>query len=126
MRLRQQLILSVLFRSEYNLWMEQWAHTDLDKLPKSAIDTLNACSSSLYPTLKQLLQILCTLPVSVAYAERSFSCVRRLKTWMRSRMGADRLTGLALMHVHRDISVSVEDIINRFANAHTRKLDFVV
>ena len=41
-------------------------------------------------------------------------------------MSAERLTGLALMHVHRDINVSVDDIITYFANAHTRKLDFVL
>ena len=47
---------------------------------------------------------------------------------MRSRMSAERLTGLALMHVHvhRDINVSVDDIITYFANAHTRQLDFVL
>ena len=45
---------------------------------------------------------------------------------MPSRMSAERLTGLALMHVHRDISVSVDEIITYFANAHTRKLDFIL
>ena len=82
-------------RSEYDLWIGQWSKANLDKLPKTAIESFNLCNASLYPTPKQLLKILCTLPVTVASAERSFSCVRRLKTWMRSRMTDERLTGLA-------------------------------
>jgi len=41
-------------------------------------------------------------------------------------MSAERLTGLALMHVNRDINVSVDDIITYFENAHTEQLDFVL
>ena len=44
-------------------------------------------------------------------AERSFSGLRRLKNYMRSTMKEDRLNGLALMMVHRTISVSVENNI---------------
>ncbi|XP_050508949.1 52 kDa repressor of the inhibitor of the protein kinase-like [Diabrotica virgifera virgifera] len=60
-----------------------------------------------YPILKSLVQILLTLPISIATAERSFSTLRRLKSWMRTRMTEDRLTGLALMNVHRDIEVDI-------------------
>lgn len=41
-------------------------------------------------------------------------------------MGEDRLTGLALLCVHRDIPLSVDDIITRFANSKKRFLDFVI
>ena len=59
--------------------------------------------------------ILLSLPVSVATAERSFSTLRRVKTWIRSRMGEERLTGLALLNIHRDIPVDAESAIERFA-----------
>jgi len=39
---------------------------------------LNECSSDIYPTVRQLLITIYTLPVSVASAERSFSTLRRL------------------------------------------------
>lgn len=35
----------------------------------------------------------------------------RVKTWLRSRMGNNRLRGLVLLHVHRDIKVSTDAII---------------
>ena len=41
---------------------------------------------------------------------------------MRSSMSQEHLTGLALMHVHIDIAVSVEEIITRFAVKHCRRL----
>jgi len=31
-------------------------------------------------------------------------------------MTESRLTGLALMHTHRDIIVNIEEVINRFVN----------
>ncbi|KAL2099388.1 hypothetical protein ACEWY4_005868 [Coilia grayii] len=43
------------------------------------------------------------VPVSVASSERSFSNLRRLKTWLRSTMTQKRLTHLSLMNVHCDI-----------------------
>jgi len=40
-------------------------------------------------------------------------------------MGQIRLTGLALMHVHRNVDVDVNNIIVRFAK-NKRKIDFIV
>jgi len=39
---------------------------------------------------------LTTLSVTTASAERTIAMLRRLKTWLRSTMAEDRLTGLAL------------------------------
>ena len=63
---------------------------------------------------------------SVASAERSFSALRRLKTWLRSSMGEDRLSGLALLNVHRDMNVDIENIIARFAASSKRNMNFVI
>ncbi|KAF0710222.1 zinc finger MYM-type protein 1-like, partial [Aphis craccivora] len=58
-----------------------------DKRPKTFIETLNNCNSVLYPSIHTFLQIGATLPVSVATSERSFSCLRRLKTYLRNKTG---------------------------------------
>ena len=50
-----------------------------------------------------LLQIICTLPVTTSTCERSVSVIRRLKTYLRAAMGQERMSGLALMHIHYDI-----------------------
>lgn len=41
-------------------------------------------------------------------------------------MGDDRLMGLALMHVHRDIELSTDKVIDDFAKLLKTRLDFVL
>ena len=73
-----------------------------------------------------LLYIFCVIPNSTACAERSFSSMKRLKTYLRSRMDEGRLNGLALLNVHRDISVSVDEILEKFALSSARRLQFAI
>ncbi len=42
--------------------------------------------------MNKLLQILCTIPVNVCGCERSFSSLRRIKTYIRNTTGQERLT----------------------------------
>ena len=53
--------------------------------------------------------------------ERSFSAMRRLKTYLRSTMGQDRFSDLALVHIERVTANYVEKncmslMIDKFAN----------
>lgn len=99
----------------------------MNQIPSTAIDALCECDEHIFPTIFQLLTILCTLPVSVATSERSFSTLRRVKTWLRSQMQEDRLTSLCLLNVHRENILNINLIIDRFAKIGTnRRLDFVI
>lgn len=116
-------------RSEFENWKNYWSdiqHKYPDDLPSTAIDTYLQCDDKFYPRIKTLLKILSTLPVSVATTERSFSTLRILKTWIRAAMSEDRLTGLALLYIHRSVDISVDEIIDDFASSHKRKLAFVI
>ncbi|KAJ1530159.1 hypothetical protein ONE63_005090 [Megalurothrips usitatus] len=113
-------------QGELTMWREKWRAQSLLDFPESSADVLKQCDTDIYPTIHTLLCLLTTLPVSNASAERSFSALRRLKTWLRSSMSQDRLTGLALMHVHRDLELSIENIITRFAKQNSRRLDFIL
>ena len=57
-----------------------------------------------------LLNILATLSVSSATAERSFSTLRPIKLDFRTTMGQARL---CLMYIHNDISISTGAIIKK-------------
>jgi len=61
------------------------------------------------------LEILATLPVSTATAERTFSTLRRIKTYLRNTTGEDRLTGLALLSIQKEINVDPNEVVRRFA-----------
>ena len=50
----------------------------------------------------QVEALLLVVPASSAEAERSFSALRRLKTWLRSSMSQTRLNSVAVCHVHRE------------------------
>ena len=72
------------------------------------------------------LRIACTLPVTVASTERSFSKLKLIKTYLRSSMGQDQLTGLAIISINHEVGkqVSYEDIIDDFASKKARKQTF--
>ena len=78
-------------------------------------DALAHAKTRMYPNLTRLLQVLITLPVSNAEAERSFSVLKRLKTDLRSTIGQERLNSLALLAVHNEIKVKTDSVINIFA-----------
>ena len=99
--------------AELDLWWSKWIR-ESGLLPLTSSDSLNEfCDKELYPATNNMLQLLLTLPVSVATAERSFSTLRRLKTWLQFRMTEQWLTGLALMNIHREQTIYVDAVIDR-------------
>ncbi|XP_076658585.1 52 kDa repressor of the inhibitor of the protein kinase-like [Halictus rubicundus] len=113
--------------NEYRLWMVKWqAWQRSQDIPQSISDLILNCDIDMYPNIRKFLCIMATLPVSVATAERSFSTLRRIKSWLRSSMVEDRLTGLALLHIHKNVPIDVNDVITRFGRRRKRKIDFVI
>ena len=96
-----------------------------DDLPDSPIEALNKCDSSLFPNISTLLRIMSRIPAISCEAERTFSALSRLKPFLRTTMGENRLSSLTLLHVHRNIEIDLEDAVDRYARLHTRKLQFL-
>jgi len=67
-------------------------------------------SRRLYTEVNKLIRLLLTVLASSATAERSFSSLRRLKTYARSTMTAARLNHVALLHVHQNRTDSLKDV----------------
>lgn len=79
------------------------------------------------PNIRKLLSMLYALPVSTATIERSFSTLRRVKTWLRSNMNECRLSGLSMLSVHRTKIEEMKDefidnVISEFAKNDRRML----
>ena len=72
----------------------------------------------------RLLQLLVTPPVSIAANERSFSTLKRIKTYLRSVTAEMRLNGLA-MTVHREEEIDVKVVISDLVKLGRRRLKFV-
>ena len=62
-------------------------------------------------------------PTSVT-CERSFGGMRDIKNYLRTTMTSDRLSSLALIHVHKGMNIDPDQVINGFASEKCRKLDF--
>lgn len=56
-----------------------------------------------------------TLPVTMCSNKRSFSTLRRVKTYLQSTMGNDRMNGLVLLNIHRDVRVDASCVLDKLA-----------
>ncbi|XP_025416778.1 zinc finger MYM-type protein 1-like [Sipha flava] len=92
--------------AEFKLWSTSLQN--VPKIPSNLSELLNNCNESDYPNVYKLLKIVVTLPITTATAERSFSTMRRLKTYLRNTMAENRLNELAQLNIHRTIEVNPE------------------
>jgi len=82
--------------------------------------------SPIFPEILRVFQIYMSIGVTSASAERSFSALKRIKTWLRNSMIQDRLSNLAILHIEKLLTsqINLNDTINLFAASKDRKLIF--
>ena len=63
------------------------------------------------------------MPATNAVSERSFSALRRIKTYLRSTMTQHRLNYLMTLHIHRDLTDKIDLIAtaNEFICEHDHR-----
>ena len=88
-------------------------YRDNDFYKKSSVEVLNylyefGLQESLSEVAK-LLKLNSAIAVSSASVERSFSCLRRVKTYLRNKMGQERLGSLCRISIHKDLLKELED-----------------
>ena len=113
--------------AEMMLWELQWLRATQQKseVPTTIAATLKEVDTVQYPNITKALRILGTVPVTSCKRERAVSSLHRLKTYMRSSMGGDRLTGLAMMHMHYRQPVNLDLVVQCFIQMHPRKMEMV-
>ena len=81
-----------------------------------------------FPNACIAYRILLTIPVTVASAERSFSKLKLLKSYLRSTMTQERLSGLAMISIENEIleSINYEESINQFAIKNARRVSRII
>ncbi|XP_028959292.2 uncharacterized protein [Malus domestica] len=75
------------------------------------------------PNVLIAYRVLLIVPVTVASAERTFSKLKLLKSYLRTTMTQDRLNGLAILCIEKNEIEDLEydDIINDFASKSARR-----
>lgn len=79
--------------------------------------------NSSFPQLHKLLLLFLTIPVTVASAERSFSKLKLIKTYLRSKMSQSRLSHLATLSIENDEAKNIDksDLIKKFASVNASR-----
>ncbi|KAI3706498.1 hypothetical protein L6452_24284 [Arctium lappa] len=77
-----------------------------------------------FPNAIIAYRVLLTIPVTVASAERSFSKLKLLKSYLHSTMTQERLNGLALIAIESGLleNVDYEDLIDDFISKNARRM----
>ena len=70
--------------------------------------------------------ILLTIPVTIFSAERSFSKLKLIKTYLRTTLSQERLSGLAMISIEKEYldMLEYDDIIDEFASKNLRRSCF--
>ncbi|KAL5473597.1 hypothetical protein EMCRGX_G028099 [Ephydatia muelleri] len=87
------------------------------------LQSLSLIESELYTEVIKLTKLTIVMPCPNAVSERTFSALRRLKTWLRSTMHQSRLNWCMLLHVHKDESDKLDLAIigNEFASRNSSR-----
>lgn len=67
-----------------------------------------------FPLITESLKIFLTIPTNTASCERSFSCLKRLKTYLRTTMGQERLSSLANLQIEKNYCIDFDQVIDEF------------
>ena len=73
--------------------------------------------------LLKVLRVMLTIPVSTASNERFFSTLKRVKSYIRSTMGDERLMNLMLMASEQEFikSLKLSELVDKFAKIEKRR-----
>ncbi|KAF0755846.1 52 kDa repressor of the inhibitor of the protein kinase-like [Aphis craccivora] len=63
--------------------------------------------------------------LSTSLPERMFSTLKRVKTYLRNTMSENRLNGLAMLFVHRNVNVNPEEVLNELT-LRPRRVDLLL
>ena len=107
---------------ELMLWKKKWSVVNSGDRPNTLAKAIKICDKIQYPNIFELLKIRCTLPVTSSECERSFSAMRRLRTWLRANMTTERLGSLAIMNIHYNEKIEYKQVSKLFFSLHPRKL----
>ena len=90
------------------------------------LKSYSVAEREIFSEVMTLVKLVLINPATNAISERSFSAMRRLKTYLRSTMGQKRLNAIMLLHVYKDMTdkLSVIEMANQFCTTEHRQSVF--
>ncbi|CAI6359522.1 unnamed protein product [Macrosiphum euphorbiae] len=87
---------------EFQLWQRKLKNLEIK--PKNSIDALNLYNAS---------------------NERIFSSIKRIKKYVRNTISEKKLNGLAILNMHREVEITVDEVIEELTKK-LRRLEFIL
>lgn len=119
-------------QNELELLYGDTDYADTGVLKALEIMRQNGIHQDVFQEVYKLCLLVVTLPSTSVSVERSFSCLKRIKTYLRNTISQQRLSSLANFSVHRDLLCKLQkqpdfldDIIDRFAALKERRINLV-
>jgi len=86
--------------------------------------SLPAAQRSFYSQVCILVRLILVMPATNATSERSFSALRRIKSYLRTTMSQQRLNNLMVLFIHRDSldEMDLEEVANEFISVKDTRL----
>lgn len=90
----------------------------------SLLPLLHEKLTEIYPRRLVTLRIFATLPITVAAAERGFSKLKLIKTYLKTTMVQERFSGLSMISINHVVSqkLSYDNVIGDFAAEEARRV----
>ena len=105
----------------------QQVHGILNKISifdlKKYFSSLSMDQAALLDQVVKLIQLILVISATNATSERSFSALRRVKTYLRSTMLQERLNYLMLLHIHKERTdkLCIKTAINEFVEKSSNR-----
>ena len=98
-------------------------------LVSTLCEVFNSCdfAKSMLSNVDQLLRIYISTRMTLATAERTFSTLRQVKSYLRSTMSQKKLNHVVMLHTHkqRTDDLDLYKIAKEFSSANSRRQDFL-
>ena len=96
------------------LWQRKLLAVASKDWPDTLAKAIVKCDKDRFPNLFVLFKIARTILITSAECERSFSAMRRLRTWLRVTMKMKRLGSVAITNIHRQEEVDYKHVSKLF------------
>jgi len=111
------------------------AYKESQGLPKLTVTRISTISDiivnvpiarEMFSKIVRLLRLYLTILVTTATAERSFSSLRRIKTYFRSTMTEQHLNNILLLHAHKEMTdaLNLTEIARLFVSSNAQRVEF--
>ena len=91
-------------------------------MPRLFWNSTSLCPQDSFPLIFTANQVAATVPVSSSSAEWSFSALKRIKSYFRSRMSEEQGSDLGALHVNCNILSLIDEVdkLSRYAEKNRR------